>query len=166
MDNACRCLVGFEESAAAVYLGLARQFAKNKELSWFWLEMSMEEKEHAVLLEFCGCEGLLRNLPDRNTIRRLSDLFQTLQKRAGSKNISVDEAFLIAAELEGSEINDIYARLVTPVRGTPYILRKKIEALGPDHLQSLIRGARRFRVSAATMARLIELKRQELRKAS
>jgi hypothetical protein len=167
MDKTCRCLVGFEERAAAIYLNLARRFAKNRDLSWFWLEMSMEERQHAVLLEFCGCEDLLgQNMPDRNTVRRLSKLMDRAHEKSCNKNISVDEAFLIAAELEASEINGIYARLVTPVRGTSYILRKKIEALGPDHLQSLIRGARRFHVTPATMARLLELKKQELHKAS
>jgi hypothetical protein len=167
MDKTCRCLVGFEESAAAVYLSLARRFAKDKNLSWFWLEMSMEEKQHALLLEFCGCEDLLgKNMPDRNTTGRLSDLLDSLQKEAGRKNLSVDDAFLIAARIEASEINGIYSRLIEPVRGTPYILRKKIAALGSDHTQSLIRGARRFGVSAATMSRLLELKRGESRKAS
>ena len=166
-DKTCRCLVGFEESAAAMYLSLARQFAKDKELSWFWLEMSMEEKDHAVLLEFCGCEDLLgTNMPDRNTIRRLSGLLNGLQKQAGRKNLSLDDAFLIAARIEASEINGIYSRLIGPVRGTPYILRKKIAALGPDHMQSLIRGARRFGVSATTMVRLLELRSRESRKAS
>ena len=167
MDKVCRCLVGFEEAAAAIYLSLARQFAKNRDLSWFWLELSMEERQHAVLLEFCGCEDLLgKNMPDRNTVRQLSNLMDRLQERANAKTISIDDAFLIATELEASEINSIYARLIRPVRGTPYILRKKIETLGPDHLQSLIRGARRFGVTPATVARLLEMKRQELRKAS
>jgi hypothetical protein len=127
----------------------------------------MEERQHAVLLEFCGCEELLgKNMPDRNTVRRLSSLLDRLQEKANAKDISVDDAFLIATELEASEINGIYARLIGPVRGTSYILRKKIEALGPDHLQSLIRGARRFGVTPATMNRLLEMKRQELRRAS
>jgi hypothetical protein len=167
MDKACRCLVGFEDRAAAIYMNLARRFAKNRDLSWFWLEMSMEERQHAVLLEFCGCEDLLgKNMPDGNTLRRLSSLMDRLQERANEKKISLDDAFLIAAELEASEINGIYARLVGPARGTPYILRKKIEALGPDHLQSLIRGAKRFHVTPATMAKLLDLKRQEFPRAS
>ena len=167
MDKACRCLVGFEERAAEIYVNLARRFGENRDLSWFWLEMSMEERQHAMLLEFCGCEDLLgKNMPDRNTVRELSNLMDRLHERANAKKISIDDAFLIAIELEASEINSIYARLIGPVRGTPYILRKKIEALGPDHLQSLIRGAKRFRVTPETMAKLLEMKRQEIRRAS
>ena len=73
-----------------------------------------------------------------------------------SKRSAIDGAFLIAAELESSEVNAIYARLVGPVKGTPYIMRKKIETLGSNQMHSLIRGARKFRVTAPTMARLIQ----------
>ena len=163
----CRCLVGFEERAAAIYSSLALRFARNRDLSWFWLEMSMEERGHAVLLEFCGCEDLFAgNMPDRRAIRELSDLFSGLEERASRRNLSIDEAFLIAAELEASEVNVIYTRLVGPVKGTPYIVRKKIETLGSNHMQSLIRGARRFRVTAPTMAKLIQLKNEKLRRVS
>jgi hypothetical protein len=75
----------------------------------------------------------------------------------------VDDAFLIAAELEGSEINDIYAGVIAPIQGTWYIMRKKVETLITDHLQTLIRGARKFDVSASTMAQLVEIKRRERR---
>jgi rubrerythrin len=167
MDKTCRSLIGFEERAAGMYRNLARRFAKNRELSWFWFEMSIEEQRHAVLLEFCGCEDLLgKNMPDRGTLREITNLLDRIQEKANSKKISIDDAFLIAAELETSEVVNIYAHLVGPVRGTSYILRKKIEALGSDHLQALIRGAKRFRVRAATMSRLLAMKRQELRTAS
>ena len=167
MNKTCRCLVGFEERAAALYLSLARLFAQNRNLSWFWLEMSMEEREHAVLMQFCGCEDLFAGkMPDRRAVGELSDLFNNLEQRASQRHLSIDDAFLIAAELEASEVNAIYTRLVGPVKGTPYIVRKKIETLGSNHMQSLIRGARRFRVTAPTMAKLIQLKNEELRRVS
>ena len=48
--------------------------------------------------------------------------------------MSVDEAFLIAAELEGSEVNDICSQVIGPIQGTWYVMRKKIETLVPDHM--------------------------------
>ena len=160
-------LVEFEERAASLYKGLARRFMDNKDLSWFWLEMSMEERQHALLLDFCGCEQIpVGSLPDRDMIRKLSNLLGNLQERAARKDLSVDDAFLIAAELEGSEMNDIYARVIGPVQGTSYIMRKKIEALVPNHLQTLIGGARKFGVSPRTVAKLLEIKRREDLKAS
>jgi hypothetical protein len=89
----------------------------------------------------------------------LDEHFASLEKGASQPNLSVDEAFLIAAELEASEVNDIYAQIVGPVQGTFYLLRKKIQTLVPEHLQGLIQGARKFRVSKSTMARLSELDR-------
>lgn len=155
MTKMCRCLVQFEDDAAALYLTLARRFARNKELSWFWLEMSMEEKQHAVLMEFCGCEDLLgRRMPDRAEIERLALIVASLKRKAARRDLSLDGAFLIAAELESSEINNIFTRLITPVRGTPYILRKKIETLGSNHMQDLIRGARKFGVSGETLTKM------------
>ena len=126
--------------------------------------MGIKYQQHALLLGFCGCEDLiLGSLPGNDPIRALSDLFSGLEDRAEQSDLSLDEAFLIAGELESSSVNSIYSQLVGPVKGTPYILRKKIETLGVDHMQSLIRGARRFQISAQTTARLVQLKRQEFR---
>jgi hypothetical protein len=160
MNTTCQSLVRFEERAAAIYMNFARRFADSRELASYWLEMSMEDKEHAVLLQFCGCEELFsETMPDRTAIRSLAQLFSGLEHRASGENLSVDDAFLIAGELETSEINTIYTRLVAPVKGTSYVVRKKTETLEVNHVQSLIRGARKFRISAPTIARLIHLKR-------
>ena len=156
IDKTSSILIGFEERAASLYLELARRFVENKALSWFWLEMSMEEKQHALFLQFCAGEQVLKDLPDRTKIRKLEDLFESLEKRASQTNLSVDEAFLIAAELEASEINDIYARLIGPIGGTFYVIRKKIQTLVPEHMQALIRGASKFQVSESTMTKLRE----------
>jgi hypothetical protein len=158
----CSRVVEFEERASSLYLELARRFRDKSQLSWFWLEMSMAERQHALLLHFCACENMVREgLPDKNAIEKLANLFKNLEKRAGQKDVSVDDAFLIAAELEGSEINDIYAGVIGPVHGTSHIMKKKIETLIPDHVQSLIHGARKFGVSPATVARMVEITRAE-----
>jgi hypothetical protein len=165
-SKTCERLIDFEERAAGLYLTLARRFVDKKDLSWFWLEMSMQERQHALLLDFCGCEQMLAaGMPDRDKVRTLSDLLSRLEERAGRKNLSVDDAFLIAAELEGSEINDIYAGLIGPIQGTLYVMRKKIETLIPDHMQTLIRGARKFGVSPSTVGKLVRIKRREPAKA-
>jgi len=167
MNKTCQSLIRFEERAAAIYMNFALRFARSRDLAWFWLEMSMEDHDHAVLLEFCECEDLFAgNMPDSRAIRTLSTSFRDLEQKASQRNVSIDDAFLIAGELETSELNSIYARLVRPVKGTPYIMRKKIQTLGVNHMQSLIRGARKFRVSAQTVSKLIHLKREELQRAA
>jgi hypothetical protein len=154
----------FEERAASLYKNFARRFVDNRELSWFWLEMSMEEKQHALFLEFCGWERVaIGTLPDKDTIQRLSDLFRDLENRAAQKDLSMDDAFLIAAELESSEVNDIYARVIGPIKGTGYVLQKKIQTLIPNHMQTLIRGAREFGVSPSTMTKLLRFSAGKLR---
>jgi hypothetical protein len=157
-------LVEFEDRAAELYRSLARRFADNSELSWFWMEMSIGERQHALLLEFCGCEHIVpEDLPDRQTVRKLDDFLEGLERRARRKTLSLSDAFLIAAELEGSEINEIYASVIMPVPGTLYIARKKAETLIGDHLQELLRGARKFGASADTIARIVEMKRRNSR---
>ncbi len=161
-EKICGKLIEFEERAASIYLTLARRFAENKDLSWFWLEMSMEEKQHALLLDFCGCEqAVVQGLPDRSTVQRLTRLFDDLEKRANRKNLSLDEAFLIAADLEGSEVNDIYSGVIAPLQGTPYVMRKKVETMIPNHGKTLLRGARKFGVSSTTFAKLAGIMRRE-----
>jgi len=150
-------LVDLEERASAIYLNFARRFSSNPQLSWFWLTMSMEEKQHAVLLKFCGDEKIIAgDFPDAKKILELSDLFGRLEKRAQDRKLSVEDAFRIAAELEKSEVNDIYSGLIRSVDGTPYILRKKILALRPGHLRSLIQGARQFGIDVSTIARMTQ----------
>ena len=118
-----------------MYLDLAVRFLDNTDLSWFWVEMSMEEKRHAGLLQFCLREHIAtREPPDRGAIRRLTNLFGSLEERAAAPNLSADEAFLIAANLEASEINSVYTRLINPIHGPWHIMRKKIETSLPGHM--------------------------------
>jgi hypothetical protein len=154
----CNELVRFEERAAEIYLTLARRFAATPDLSWLWLAMGMEEKQHATVLDFLQCDpALMAQLPDTRTIRRLSVRLSELEYRARQEELSIDEAFLIAAELASSELGMIYARVAQAIRGTDYVLRKKIETLVPHHMETLLRSAPRFGVSGATMSRLARM---------
>jgi len=56
--TAYRRLVEFEESAASIYLRLAAHFRSHRKLSWFWVQMALEEKQHAGLLQFCLADSL------------------------------------------------------------------------------------------------------------
>ena len=151
--------VEFEERAATLYLTLARRFRDDTELSWFWLGMCMAERQHALVLDFCECQRLLNDEPpvDSGVTRSLSELFCDLENRAARPDLSVEDAFKIAAELEGSEINAIYNRLVGPAQGTEYFTRKKIETLGVNHHQLLIETARKFGVRASAIEKMMQL---------
>src|SRR5262249_22728028 len=105
--------IEFEDKAADIYLRFASRFSsENRELSACWLEMAMEEKQHAVLLRFCQAEKWFApNLPTRDEIRKFAELFRRLEKLADKQDLSKNDAFAIAAELEASEVNAIYCHL-------------------------------------------------------
>jgi hypothetical protein len=148
--------IEFEEKAADIYLQLALRFSsENHELSAFWLDMAMEEKQHAVLLQFCQAERWFApTLPVPSEIRKFAAQFRELEKRAANREITRNEAFAIAAELESSEVNAIYCHLTTPLHSSVYLFKKKIAASPFHHLDHLRAAAKKFRVPAATMKKL------------
>jgi hypothetical protein len=66
--------IGLEDRTAALYLELSIRFFDNPELSWFWVEMAMEEKQHAGMLQHCREAGVFAaQLPDNSVqVSRLS----------------------------------------------------------------------------------------------
>jgi hypothetical protein len=151
--------VEFEEQAAAVYLRMASRFTpENLELSSLWLDMGMQEKQHAGLLQFCMEEELFATqLPGEKEIHEAEALFSGVMKRASDPDLSVGEAFQIALELEASEINAIYDRLTQPMHASMYLLRRKIAASLPDHLGYLLQEARRFDLPEELLKKLGQL---------
>ena len=139
--------VEFEERAASVYLHLAVHFSQNAELSSLWLEMGMQEKQHAGLLQFCAAECLFApDLPSDAEIESAERLFAGLKKRASQPDLTVADAFEIAMEMEESEVNTIYDRLTTGVHQSMYLLRRKIVTM-PNHIERLRREARKYGVA-------------------
>jgi hypothetical protein len=140
--------MNFEEQAASIYMRMASRFCpENQELSSLWLDMGMQEKQHAGLLEFCIAEELFAaNLPTDEEIRQADSLFSRLMRQAANSELTVNEAFQIAAELEASEVNTIYCNLTTPLHGSMYLLRRKIMTSMPDHVQRLLQEAQKFGV--------------------
>ena len=154
-----RRFIDFEEQAAVVYLQMASRFSpESPDLSAFWLEMGMQEKQHAGLLQFCVAEELFASeLPAESAIQEAQNLLAKLTRRALDPDLSVGDSFEIAAELETSEINAIYDRLTTPVHASTYLLRRKIATSLPGHVGELLQQARKFHVRAETLAELERL---------
>src|SRR5262249_13103858 len=127
--------IEFEEKAAAIYLKLASHFSDDRRLGPLWLDMAMEEKQHAGLLQFCVSERLFSpKLPSDAEINKFAALFRILEKQAASPSVKVNEAFNIAAELEGSEVNAIYSYLTSPLHASMYLLKRKIVASPSKHI--------------------------------
>ena len=148
--------VDFEEQAAAVYLQMASRFSpENPDLGSLWLDMGIQEKQHAGLLQFCLAEGLFAaNLPSEAEIQQAENLFASLERQASNPDLTIDDAFEIAAEMEASEVNAIYDRLTTPVHDSKYLLRRKIATSLPGHVEHLFHEACKCNVSARVLQKL------------
>jgi hypothetical protein len=148
--------IELEDKAAAIYLRLASTFAsKAPRMSGFWLDMAMEEKQHAVLLQFCVAEKWFApQLPEESEIRKFYAQFREFERRATNRNLNSDAAFSLAAEMEGSEINAIYCHLTTPLHASAYLFKKKIATSPFDHIGHLATAGKRFKVAASTMKKL------------
>jgi hypothetical protein len=152
-----RAFMEFEERAAAIYVTLACHFNQDAELSSFWLEMALHEKQHAGLLQFCLRDRLfVDDLPQPDVIQHLANLFGHLEADAAEPALSVESAFRVALELETSEINAVYCYLTTALHESMYLLRRKVATLIPDHVEQLVAAARRAGVDEGTIQALLK----------
>jgi hypothetical protein len=159
--------IRFEERSAEIYLELSVRFLHDIDLSWFWVEMAMEEKQHAGLLQYCRESGICAaQLPGREQILGLKKLFEDLESRVNDSSLGLDGAFEIAIMLEDSEINEIYKTLTAPIEGPWYVLRKKIDLSVGNHFAKLEEATRRFGASPEIQKRLAALSRRPLEEKS
>ena len=152
--------IEFEEKAAAIYLQLASHFSsRNRKLGALWLDMAIDEKQHAGLLQFCVSERTFaQKLPSDDEIRKFTTLFRKLEKRAADPKLDASGAFSIAAELEGSEVNAIYSYMTTPLHASMYLLKRKIVMAPSNHIDHLVAAGKNFKISAAILKELQNLK--------
>ena len=147
--------IQFEERSADLYLELSVRFMDNTALRWFWVEMAMEEKQHAGMLQHCREAGVIADkLPDAEQIERIDNLYNRLERTIAAPNLTLDDAFDVAIKLESSEINDVYGRLTEPIEGPDHILRKKMELSVESHFEKLYTAARTFGASVEVQTRL------------
>ena len=106
-----------ERLVAKIYFRFSHLFLAQPELRDFWWEMAKEEEQHGCILQ--ACRAVIENYeeerldPDisRDKARELSAWLQSFLAR-GTASLSVEEAFRIALEIEGSEIDAIYSKLI------------------------------------------------------
>lgn len=150
--------IGFEERSAGLYLDLSVRFADDPALRWFFVDMAMEEKQHAGMLQHCREAGVFaEELPGNEEVQRLDGLFKKMEQRIGAAGLTLDDAFDCAIKLESSEINDIYSKLTAPIEGPAHMMRKKMELSVAAHFGRLYEAARNFGASADIQMRLAKL---------
>jgi len=106
-----------ERLVAKVYFRFSHLFLHHPNLRDFWWEMAMDEEQHASIL--LACKEMIENYTDEavdpSITKEKADQFKTqlgsyLGK--GTPSITVEEAFKIAMEIETSEIDAIYSKLL------------------------------------------------------
>jgi hypothetical protein len=123
---------GIERLVSKIYFRFSHLFLQHTELRDFWWEMAREEEQHACIL--FACKALIANFDDetldptisRGKAEELENRLMVFLVR-GTPSLTTEEAFRIALEIESSEIDAIYSRLLQ--LGGPQIA-KTMENLG------------------------------------
>jgi hypothetical protein len=121
-----------ERLVGKIYLRFSHLFLTQAEVRDFWWDMGMEEEQHAAIL--LACKGVIENYEDEkldpSISREKADQLKeqlTSYLRKGTPSLAVEEAFRVALEIETSEIDAIYSKLLQ--LGGPHIA-KTLENLG------------------------------------
>ena len=121
-----------ERLVAKIYYRFSHLFLSHPELRDFWWEMAREEEQHACILQ--ACRAVIENYEGETLDPTISrDKAQELNAwlrsflAQGTASTSVEEAFRAALQIESSEIDAIYSKLVK--LGGPNIA-KTLENLG------------------------------------
>ncbi len=106
-----------ERLVAKIYLRFSHLFFHREALRNFWWDMGIEEEQHSSILLACG--ELIRNYPDERLDPSITrDKAEALKARLsaylqkGTPSLEVEEAFKIALDIETSEIDAIYSKLL------------------------------------------------------
>ena len=121
-----------ERLVSKIYFRFSHLFLHHSELRDFWWQMAMEEEQHSAIL--LACKEMIKNYPDEAVDPSISQKKADQLKahisaylRKGTPSITVEEAFKVALEIESSEIDAIYSKLLR--LGGPKIA-KTMESLG------------------------------------
>jgi len=128
-------LLGFaeiERLVSKIYYRFSHLFLNEPELRDFWWEMAREEDQHASILAACReiianyQEDSLDPMINSGKADELAGRLHSFLNR-GTPSLGVEEAFKIALDIESSEIDVIYGKLLQ--LGGPQI-GKTMENLG------------------------------------
>jgi hypothetical protein len=106
-----------ERLVGKIYLRFSHLFLTQAEVRDFWWDMGMEEEQHAAIL--LACKDMIANYEDEELDpsigrEKADQLKEQLSSylRHGTPSLAVEEAFRIALEIETSEIDAIYSKLL------------------------------------------------------
>jgi rubrerythrin len=106
-----------ERLVSKIYFRFSHLFLANPELRDFWREMAKEEEQHGCILH--ACRAVIENYEEERLDPNMShekagEISARLNAflARGTASLKVEEAFRIALEIEGSEIDAIYSKLL------------------------------------------------------
>src|SRR5688572_18548606 len=106
-----------ERLVAKIYFRFSHLFLAVPALRDFWWEMAKEEEQHACILH--ACRAIIENYDDEALDPSINrEKAQALSTRLNSfltegiRSLTIEEAFRIALELENSEIDAVYSKLL------------------------------------------------------
>ncbi|MBI4489738.1 MAG: hypothetical protein HY694_11685 [Deltaproteobacteria bacterium] len=106
-----------ERLVGKVYFRFSHLFLHHPELRDFWWEMAVQEEQHASIL--LACKDMIENYTDeardpsisREKADQLKEQLSAYLTK-GTPSLTVEEAFKSALEIETSEIDAIYSKLL------------------------------------------------------
>jgi hypothetical protein len=150
-----------ERLVSKIYYRFSHLFLDRPELRDFWWEMAREEEQHACILH--ACKALVENYQDEKldpsvSAEKAGELKARLSSNLarGASSLTVEESFRIAVEIESSEIDAIYSKLLK--LGGPNVART-MENLGVPasvQRQKLKAALRRFCASSPELIQAAE----------
>ena len=106
-----------ERLVSKIYFRFSHLFLSRPELRDFWWEMANEEVQHACILN--ACRAVIENYEDEtldpNISKEKADALSTRLisfLSQGIPSLAVEDSFRIALEIETSEIEAIYSKLL------------------------------------------------------
>ena len=106
-----------ERLVSKVYFRFSHLFLHRPELRDFWWQMAIDEEQHACIL--LACKAIVENFYDESVdpeipkekAEQLKEQISSYLNK-GTPSITIEEAFKIALEMESSEVDAIYSRLL------------------------------------------------------
>jgi rubrerythrin len=162
LKDILRTALDMEKKTMALYTRFARVFDRQDELRSFWFGMARHEASHLGALALV--ESVLEHDPvlaentkvwfDPSTVVRLRSLLSVYSREAG-RGVSVERAFEMAIDLEGSELEDVVVELLHVVKEKS--LRDQAIKLLIHDLGDLSYMVEKFTQNEALLARADEL---------
>ena len=145
---------------AKLYASLSLHLGNvDERIARFWEQMSMEEWQHYILVDFgrslCidtfGIDSPVTELSDV-PVKQITAALEAHEQKVSTGNISLDEAFSIAIAIEGSEADAIYMYLLSIMRkaieqsNQPYLIDRivQVEKDMKSHVSGLVKATQRF----------------------